>query len=264
MSYDISLGGVNGQPGAHNCDHLQILERYAVNFQDFRTLQYKPTPAYNPIFNMRAPISGASAVRLWLKGVLVHPEDLNYGYSIIPDPDRIQEANLPFQKIVFNQPMRELNSLIEVTYFTQKPFCLKCSGTGLVVDWTVSPSGHLNQVHGKYKLAQQVLKYSLTSTNPFNPKLTTPIRKMMGKKFGITVTDQDIATSISQALIAYQSIQQVQSRVQTLVPNEILKDLQSVSAVQDADDPTIINISISVTCYGSTDAIPLNLALQTK
>lgn len=264
MSFDISLGGVQGAPGAHACDHLQILERYQVNFLDFRTLQYKPTSSYRPSFNMRAPINGASMVRLWIKGQLVKPTDPNFGYSIVTDPNRIQEAGLPFQKIVFNKPVRQIGSLIEVTYLTHQAFCLKCGGTGLAVDWTVAPSGSLNKVRGRQKLAQHVLKYALSSRVPFNPNLATPIRQLIGKKFGITVTDQDIAQAVTKALQAYQAIQKAQSTVQQMDPEEMIKDLQSVTAVQDSNDPTVINLAISVVAYGSTAAIPLNVALQTN
>lgn len=264
MSYDISLGGVQGEPGAHACDHLQLLERYQVNFLDFRTLQYKPNTAFQPIFNMRAPINGVSMVRLWLKGQIVKPTDPNYGYSIVTDLNRVQELGLPFQKIVFNNPVREVGDLVEVTYITHQPFCLKCGGSGLAVDWTIAPSGSLNKVRGRRKLAQQAIKYSTTSVNPFNPNLTTPVRQLVGKKFGVVVTDQDVATAITKALTTYQSIQKAQSTVQTLDPHEMLADIESVTAVQDSQDPTTVNISISIVAYGSTEAIPLNIALQTN
>ena len=264
MSYDISLGGIQGQPGAHVCDDMQLLERYTINFQDFVTLQYKPSTNFTPTINMRAPINGASFVRLYLKGQLVNPNDPNFGYSIVPDPTRIQEQGLPFQKIVFNNQVRTIGDLVEVTYITPTPFCLKCGGTGLLVDWTIAPSGELNKVHRRAKLGQQCVKYVLTSRNPFNSNLTTQIRALIGQKFGVVVTSQDIATEVTKALNAYQSIQAAQSTVQQMDPQELIQSLQSVTATQSATDPTMINVSISVFAYGSTEAIPLNIALQTS
>jgi hypothetical protein len=263
MSFDISLGGIGGQPGAHRCDDLQLMEKYTINFQDFVTLQYKPTPNFTPSINMRAPINGAAFVRLFIKGVLVSPTDTNFGYSIVPDPNRIQEAGLPFQKIVFNNQVRTINDLIEVTYITPTPFCLKCGGTGMVVDWTVSSSGALNKVHRRAKLGQQVLKYALTSVNPFNSNLTTQIRELIGRKFGVSVTSQDIATQVSTVLNAYQSIQAAQVTVQQMDPQEMIQSIQSVTATQSQTDPTTINVNISVVAFGATEAIPLNIALQT-
>lgn len=252
MSFDISasVGGA--------CDHLQILERYVVDFRDFRTLHYKT----NDAFNMRAPINGVSMVRLYIKGSLVKPSDPVFGYTIVPDPLRV-ESSYPFQKIVFNQPVRELGSLIEVTYLTHQGFCLKCGGSGKVVDWTVSPAGSLNRVTGAKKLAQQALKYILTSRNPFNPNLTSPIRGYLFHKFGVTMTDHDIATAVTNAMSTYQSIQKAQGTVQQMDPAEMIRDVQSVSATQDPNDPTVVNLSLELLAYGSTEAIPLNLALQT-
>lgn len=259
MSFDISLGPTGSRP----CDHLQVLERYQLNFLDFRTLQYKPNPSFTTEFNMRAPINGAAMVRLYFKSVLVKPTDPQFGYSIVTDPQRV-EADYPFQKIVFNRPIREVNPLIEVSYITLQPFCLKCGGTGRAVDWGISPAGNLIRVMKAHKLAQQSLKYVLTSRNPFNPNLTTPIRSLLGKKFGLTVTDQDIAAAVTKALSTYQSIQKAQSTVQQMDPNEMIQDIQAISAVQNPTDPTVVNVSISLLAYGSTEAIPLNLALQTN
>jgi hypothetical protein len=264
VSFDISLGGINGQPGAHVCDDLSLLERYAINPLDFRTLQYKPNVQTVPSINMRAPINGKAFVRLYIRGVLVSPTDPNFGYSIVPDPTRIQEQGLPFQKIVFNNQVRTVNDLIEVTYVTPTPFCLKCNGTGLVVDWTIAPDGSLNKVRKRAKLGQQVLKYSLTSRNPFTPTLVTPIRSLVGKKFGLSVTDQDISTAITNVLNTYQSIQASQATVQQMDPQEILQSIQQITAVQSADDPTTINVTISVQAFGATEAIPLNIALKTS
>lgn len=251
MSFDISSG-------PRSCDHLQILERYQLNPFDFRTLQYKA----NTQFNLRAPINGVSLVRLYFKGVLVSPSDPNYGHTIVVDPSRVQES-YPFQKIVFNKPIRERTPLIEVSYITIEGACLKCGGTGQVTDWSVSPSGTLNRIHGRRKLGQACMKYMLTSRNAFNPNLTTPIRSYIGKKFGLTVSDSDIATAVTNALSAYQSIQKAQSTVQTLDPHEMIQDVQSVSAAQSPSDPTVVNLSVAVLTYGSSEAVPLNLNLQT-
>lgn len=252
MSYDISAG-------SQTCDHLQILERYTLDRFDFRTLHY----AGDASLNMRAPINGASYVRLYFKGTLVNPADPVYGYSIVPDPDRLQ-TGYSFQKITFDRPVRLTRPLIEVSYVTRQGFCLKCRGLGRVVDWSVSPSGGLNHVTGVQKLAQQATKYIITSNNPFNQNLTTLIRSQVGKKFGVTVTDQDVAASVSRVMAAYQSIQRAQSTVQTLDPTEMIQDVLGVSAAEDPTDPTVVNVGVELQPYGQAQAIPLNLALKTN
>jgi len=250
MSYDLSCI-------AQTCDHLILMERYKVSVVDFRTLQFSP----GPIVNMRAPINGVSVVQVYLKGVLVPVNDPTFGYSIVPDPAYLQE-NYPFYKILFNQPMRELGSLIEVTYFTRAPFCLKCGGTGQVVDWEASPSGGLLHTVGEKKLSQQVFKYILTSVNPFNTTLVCPIRDYVGKKFGLTVTEQDIASAATTILTQYQSIQAAQGTVQTLDPREMIKNLVSVEARQDPTNPLIIYLALQVSVYGNSQPIPLNITVQ--
>jgi hypothetical protein len=251
MSYDLAAG-------SRNCDHLCILERYQIDAFDFRTLHY----AANPSINMRAPINGAAMLRLYFKGTLVKPTDPNFGYSLMPDPARVQEEGVPFQKILFNNPVRMLTPLIEVTYFTRQPQCLKCGGTGKVVDWAVSQSGGLMKVTQQRKLAQQAIKFLTATKNPFNPNLVCPIRSYVGRKFGLNVTDQDIATAVTQAMVTYQGIQRAQKTVQTMDPTEMIQSVDSVTAKQDPSDPTKVYVSIVLSCYGSTQAIPLNISLQ--
>lgn len=252
MSFDLS--GANS-----GCDHLQILERYVVDVQDFRTLNYYP----NQTLNMRAPINAPSMMRLYFNGTLVNPNDPNYGYSVVPDPTRTQLQSYPFSKVMFKNPIRQTTPLVEVSYFTRPGFCLKCGGTGKTPDWIVSPSGSLSEVTGVKKLAQQALKYVLTSQNPFNRNLVCPVRSYVGQKFGFTVTDQDISSATIAALATYQSIQKAQSTVQTMSPLEMLQDVVSVDAVQDTTDPTKVSLSIVISPYGTNQTIPLNVALQT-
>jgi hypothetical protein len=254
MSYDLSSI-------AQTCDHLILLERYRVSVSDFQTLQFSSPPAAT--VNMRAPINGVAMLKLFIKGVQVSPTDPNFGYSIVPDPSRVL-ADYVFSKIIFNQPVRQVGSLIEVTYFTREDFCLKCGGTGQVIDWQTSQSGGLLHTFGDKKLSQQVFKYILTSINPFNPNLTCPIRSYVGKKFGLSITDQDISSAVTTALATYQTIQAAQKTVQTLSPQEMIKNVTSVEARQDPTDPLTIYLALQVTVYGLAQPIPLNITLQTN
>jgi hypothetical protein len=239
------------------CDHAQVLERYQINPLDFRTLQLISDPTQN----MRAPINGRAFVQVYLRGVLVPPSHPLYGYQILADPTRVQ-AGYTFYKIVFNQEVRLTAPLIEVSYHTLQGFCLKCFGSGSLSDWQPSQSGALTRVANLPKLKQQCLKYILASTNPFNPNLVCLIRNYVGQKFGITLTEDTIAAQVSQALAAYKQIQSAQQTVQSLSPQEILKDITSVVAVQDPSDPTQVYVTIQITGYGGGPTAPLNIALQ--
>jgi hypothetical protein len=234
------------------------LERYLLDVFDFRTLHY----AKDPTLNMRAPINGVSAVKVFLKGVQVAIDDPNFGYSIVPDPLRL-EPGYTFSKIMFNKQVRLSRPLIEVSYLTRQGFCLQCSGTGQVRDWSVSHSGALVRVEKTDKLVQQSLKYILSSKNPPSPNLVSHLKDYVAKKFNLTVSASDIATEITRVLQAYQAIQGSQKTVQTLDPAEILRDIQNASVQQDPENPNLIYVSLTVTAYGATKPIPLNIALQT-
>jgi len=252
MSYDFYA------PNAA-CDHLILLERYTVSLTDHRTLKYVHNTGSN--FNMRAPINGASMMRMYIKGVLVNPDDPVYGYQVVPDPDRVQ-TNYVFAKVVFNQPLRNVNSLIEITYITRQGFCTKCNGAGSMVDWLVGQNGSILHVNRTRKLAQQTIKYILTSVNPFTPSLTCPVRTYVGRKLDNSVTTQDISAAVTQILSSYQSIQAAQKTVQTLEPAEILQDVESVDTTEDPTDPTLIYLAVEILAFGSSDPIPLSVTLQ--
>jgi hypothetical protein len=242
------------------CDHLQVLEKYTVSPLDFRTL----TLTSNTSMNMRAPINAASMLRLYNNRALIAPDHPVYGYSVVPDPTRTQLEGYPFQKIMFNQGVRIMTPLFQASYYTRQGFCLKCNGTGSVPDWVVGPSGSLRHITGEKKLAQQIVKYVMTSVNPFNPTLVCAIRSYLYKKLGVNVNDQDISTAVSKALSAYQSIQQAQKTVQYMDPMEMIQDVVSINVTQDPTNPTAVYLSLVVLAYGSNDAIPLSMAIQTS
>lgn len=247
MSYDFQATLNNP------CDHRVLCERYVIDTFDFRTLHWSG----NPAVAMRAPINGQSNVAVFLGGKLLAPS----AYSFVVDPAQ-GIAGAQFWKIVLNQPMRMTRPLIEVSYITIQETCIKCGGTGIVPDWTVADTGGIEMVFGQAKLAQQALKYILTSRNPFAPSLTCALRSYIGKKFGYTVTSNDIATEVTRVLNLYKQIQAAQKTVQAMTPEETLKDITSVSSRQDPNNPLAIYLSTVITGYGATGAIPLNAALQ--
>lgn len=251
MSYDYSL-----QSAA--CDHVVVRERYAIDFLDFKTLHYY----YDQTLNMRAPINAPQALQLYFKGVLVPSDHPQLGYSCVVDPTRIQ-TGYKFLKVVFNQPVRMLNPLIELNYITRAAFCPKCQGSGVVSDWQVENDGSLAEVTLAPKLSQQILKYILTSNNPFNPALTCPVVSYLGQKEVSTITTNNITQAVNKILATYMSIQRAQRTVQHLDPQEMLKSVNSVVTTQSATDPTNFNIALTVTTYGSSQPIPVNLNLTT-
>lgn len=241
------------------CDHHQWFERYVVNQTDFRTLNYASMPS----INMRGPINGASAVQMWISGEEVYSTDPTYGWQVLLDPDRVDTGSDDvFYKIVFNSPVRIVLPLIEVSYISQQDFCLKCSATGYLNDFKLGvgadPFSEVTQVT---KLAQKALKWVLTSRCPFYPTFTCAIKSYLGRKLGVQITDTDIQTAVVNALTTMQQVQQAQSTVQSLDPQEILKDIVNVTAATDQNNPTIVRVSATVSNYSGQSA-PLGFTLQ--
>lgn len=238
MSYDF-----NTRPTP--CDHYQRTERYVVDPSDLVTLLLQA----NQTQRMRAPINGQSSVKLYIGGALVTPDHAKYGYQILRD-----ELTLPVEdprsKIVFNQPVRTIQ-MIEVSYITQKTFCLRCSGLGQVTDVQKSNLGSFIHIIGQDKLVQRCLKFMLTSKCPFYPQFTSQIKAYIGRKFGISITQEDISYQTVNALQNLKNIQGQQRTVQYLQPSEILKDIVSVTAAVDQSNPTLVRVKAQVSSYAA-------------
>ena len=240
------------------CDHHQWFERYVVNQTDFRTLNYASMPS----INMRAPINGANAVQMWVSGEQVYATDPVYGWQVVLDTDRVNlDTEDTFYKIVFNNPVRLVLPLIEVSYISRQDYCLKCSTTGYLNDFKPGVSGDFSEVTQTTKLAQKALKWILTSRCPFYPTFVCTIKSYIGRKLGIQITDTDLQTSVVNALTNMQQVQQAQSTVQNLDPQEILKDIINVTAITDQNDPTIVRVSATVSNYSGQSA-PLGFTLR--
>lgn len=247
MSYDLDTKFAN-------CDHRQTWERYVVDSFDLKTLHL----AANPELNMRAPINGQAAVRIWISGALVSPNHPIFGYSIVPDTNRVETTD-QFWKIMFNKQVRGYTPLIEVSYVTTQGFCLKCSGSGLAADLKKANSGSFLHVVGTEKLAQRVLKYTLTSRCPFYPSLTCRVKDMVGRKLGVGITDTDVSTEVVNSLTKLKTVQSAQRNVQNLDPSEMLRDVANV--VTSNPDPTSLAVSASIIAYGIDSVIPVSFSL---
>lgn len=250
MSYDLDVM-------AAPCDHAQTLERYVVNPLDFRTLNL----AANPSMNMRAPVQ-LGTMQVYVGGQLVSPTHPVFGYSLVKDPDRLESEDT-FFKIVFNKQVRVLITLVEVSYFTRMPFCLKCNGFGVLNDLKRAANGGFLHIFQTSKMVQKVLKFVLASTCPFYPQYTNPIKTYIGKKFGVTVTDSDIANAIATSLQSIKTIQNAQRTVQNLDPLEQVKDVTNILAVTDPTDPTAVRVTAQVSSFGTSTSQPIGFSLTT-
>jgi hypothetical protein len=228
-----------------------------VDVGDFRTLHL----ASNVTLNMRAPINGASQVLVYLRGNLVSPTHPVFGYTVTPDTNRIQTSDR-FYKITFNKPVRCFIPLIEVSYITLQPFCLKCSTTGQLNNLKSASNGSVLHVVGTNKLVQKVLKFLLTSICPFYPQFTSKLKTYIGGKFGVSITDTDISNEVINSLQNLKKIQSAQRTVQSLDPLEMLKDVNNLQVVQL--DPNSVGVSGVLTTYGNSSSVPVSFSLTSS
>jgi hypothetical protein len=236
------------------CDHRQIGERMVVDISDFRTLHL----AANPVLNMRAPINGQTLVQVHVAGKLVQANDATYGYDITVDTNRIQTSDI-FYKIMFKNAVRWFTPLIEVSYVTLKPYCLKCSGSGQLNDFKKANTGSLMHINGNDKLIQRVLKFVLTSRCAFYPQFTCKLKDYIGKK--LLATPADVSSQIIDALTNLKNIQAAQKTIQSLAPQEMLKDVTNVKSAIDPSDPTRMRVSATVSAYGTSTTLPVSFTL---
>jgi hypothetical protein len=261
MSYDFDV-----RPAP--CDHQQAFERYVVDSRDFRTFRL----AADTSIGMRAPVNGQSLVKVYIGGTLIQANDPVFGYSFVLDLSRLEDFSPfdtirrdtadKFHKIVFNKQVRFVIPLLEVSYITLKPYCLKCSGSGQLNDLKKASSGSLIRTLDTNKLVQRSLKYILSSRCPFYPALTCPIKDFIGRKFGVHTTEADISNGIMNALQQFKKVQGAQRTIQVLTPHETLKDITSVTAVQSPLDPTAVNVAVQVSSYAGT-TLPLAFSIRT-
>src|ERR1700739_905697 len=250
MSYDFN---VRLAP----CDHQQSFERYVVDWEDFVTLHL----AANVGLNMRAPINGQSQVQVYIGGQLVSPNHPVYGYNIVTDINRVQTSD-KFYKIVFKKPVRFITPLIEVSYITLKYYCLKCSTAGQLNDIKPASNGSVIHTVNTHKMVQRVLKMVLSSRCPFYPQYTCKIKDYIGKKFGVNITDADISNQVMNALPSIKSIQSAQRTVESLTPEEILKDILNLQTV--VVDPNSVAVSADLTSYGPPNSTPVSFSLTSS
>ncbi len=248
MSYDFD---VRNKP----CDHYQIKERVTLS-DDFRTL----INVDHPEWGIRGAVSSTTSLKLFLNGVEVPSNHETYAWDLLPDLEALGEKRY---KIVFKRQVR-MNGTFHVSYYTTSAYCLKCNGYGKTNDFTISASGSFIHITEHNKLIQRVMKFLLTSNCAFYPQFTSRLKEFIGRKFGLSLTEEDISYECITALENLRNIQVSQRNVQTLTPQEILKGIESVDSKRDTVDPTIVKTQIRVSSYGPDQVAPLNLAIRTK
>lgn len=221
------------------CDHYQIKERMLIDDTDLRTLVGLKIGD-----RMRAPINGQGTFKLKINGINIPSIHPLYGWTI--QDDEFSIAPDKKSKIVFNDQVRLNNALIELEYVTTQAYCRKCQGKGQVTDIKKSVSGSFQKTIDQRKLVQRVYKYILTSRCYFYPDLTCKIKDFIGRKFGLSLTVDDISYEISTSLTKMKKVQQQQAQIQTLTNLETLKDIRSLNAKRSDVNPTLVSVELDI------------------
>jgi hypothetical protein len=154
--------------------------------------------------------------------------------------------------------------LIEVQYVTIAAYCLKCNGYSKTNDYRVSKAGVFLHVNDYDKLVQRIYKFLLTSTCKFYPSFTSKLKEFVGKKIGGALTEEDITYECVTSLDNLKRIQVAQRTVQLLTPQEVLKDIESVTTKRDDYDPTIVRTQMKVSAFGIPRSVPLTFTIRTN
>jgi hypothetical protein len=228
---------------------------------DLHTLLYEGDQS----FRMRGSINGEDSFHLYLEGVEIprfHPQ---LGWSLEFDPltqdEEIQDRR---KRIRFHNPFRHSNSLIEIDYRTIPAHCPKCNGCERNNDFRLSPKQSFLHVTDHDKLLQKVLKYLLTADCEFYPTLTSRIKNSIGQKLGLSLTEEDIESEITATLLSLIKVQSSQKSIQAVTPQELLKNLEEVSAKVSEIDPTRMVVEIRVSSYGKELPAPLRFTMRTS
>lgn len=239
MSYDFDTNYID-------CDH-QVLGEVLALQADRQTLRY----AYNPEYTMRGLVNGVDSVQLFVGGKLVSPSSPHWGYRILDDPSTLSGEYFERRKMIqFLSPQRMNQVRIEVNYRTISAHCWKCGGNGKVHDLQPNKTNSFIHIQQYPKLLQRVNKILLTSECAFYPNLVSSLTRDIGKKLDQNLTEDDISLQISNDLQALKTIQTTQGTVQTLDPEEILKDVDHISVTSNTADETLVMVSVEVSSYG--------------
>ena len=253
MSYDFDT---TLQP----CDHFQTRERMVVDQYDLRTLLY----ANDLTYRMRGSVANSNLVKLYIHDQEIPKGHPIYGWDLMVDELNVSSDDEQRRKIVFRKPCRIRNLFIEIDYNVIPPHCLKCQGYGKTNDFHVNNSRSFLHITEHPKLLQRILKHLLTSVCNFYPKFTSPLREWIGKKLGMVITNEDINQEVVLSLSHMRDIQQTQKTVQTLVPQEVLRDIESVIVQASPEDPCKVKVKVSVSSYGNERPQPLSFSLRSN
>lgn len=170
------------------------------------------------------------------------------GWSLVTDPNTLEDR--PTRLIYFDDPLKDYNAFVEISYNTVRQDCRRCGGIGVENDWRYGRTGEVAQVRDEALLIQEFQKmiYTVRGTNQFHLWYGTAIIEAIGRKIGVGgIVQNMIVADIYQAFNRWQSIKKIQEeKIQVLTDEEYPYKLLSVNLEESTEDPTVIFVNSTI------------------
>lgn len=179
--------------------------------------------------------------RRFYKNRKVHP-----GWGIVRDEDQFGQLD---KKIVFEESLKAIDDVIEVSYYTRQRDCRRCGGLGIEDDIRHDQSGDPVFIRNEGLLLQEVQKIVFTrkGSNVFFKWYGTSLYESIGEKIiegGSALRSQFLA-EISNVLERYRQIKTQQANVQPVTNEEFLLQVDNIN-IEQGVDPTVFRIEIDL------------------
>jgi phage baseplate assembly protein W len=159
----------------------------------------------------------------------------------------------------FSRPKQYKNARFEVSYFTEAHRCRRCMATRVENDLRVDNTGRLRLITEENLLYQACLKALLTElgSNLQHKWYGSNIMKLIGTKATAGIASV-ISDEIKRVLEVQISLQEKQSKYQTVSMKERLYKVLNIKVSQHQKDPTTFMCEIHVQNY-SGQPVQLNI-----
>jgi len=164
------------------------------------------------------------------------------GWFVVDDPTKVD-----LRRILFGYPLKSLDDIIEMSYFTSAPYCRRCHGLKIENDFRYDTLGRKVVIRDEDLLYQEVHKILMTikSSNIFHIWYGTRMSSLVGSNL-IGFMKSQILSEISDALDNIRDIKIQQARLQEVTPGEFPERLSVSNFSSPENDPTILNLELEV------------------
>ena len=218
----------------NKCDHF-------INWEGV-TLQSDRRTLY-----LSYPLGAASSLSLRMNNIVLN----KVSYYTVKTQSNLAIGIFSKTYILFNNPTKLYNPLIEAKYTTQSNFCPKCAGINFLDDITYGPDKDVVLAQDEVLLIQTLEKFIVTeiNSNPYHPWVGTSIESLIGTK--ITDTNYlktNIYNNVKKAVDDLKRIQAQYSKSgRPTTSGELFGDLIAIDVVPSTADPSTILVTVKFT-----------------